>query len=259
MNKFYTIKDKGEALEIRLYGDIAMDEFGKWTKEDACPSDIIEALKGQDKPLTLRINSGGGSVFGGIAIYNAIKNYRGKKTVYVDGIAASIASVIMLAGDEINIPKNATVMLHEPVTFAFGTARELGCMVDALNVCWDVILSVYGDHLKEGQTLEDLKKSIEDKGEWWMDGQAAADIFNLTATQEVAAAACTGRMLDRWQNTPEGIPRARAEPEEEPPKEPEIQENQEDSPEDDALELIGAFCFAENVLLAQSERNEWDE
>ena len=75
MHKFYQIVDKAGELEIRFYGDIVMDEMGKWTKDDTCPSDIIDTLQNAgDKPLSIRINSGGGSVFGGIAIYNVLKH-----------------------------------------------------------------------------------------------------------------------------------------------------------------------------------------
>ena len=63
--------------------------------------------------INIHINSGGGSVFGGIAIYNMLRRNNAHKTVYVDGLAASIASVIMMAGDEIVMPKNATVMIHK--------------------------------------------------------------------------------------------------------------------------------------------------
>lgn len=64
--------------------------------------------------INIHINSGGGSVFGGIAIYNMLKRNSAQKTVYIDGIAASIASVIAMAGDRIIVPANATMMIHKP-------------------------------------------------------------------------------------------------------------------------------------------------
>ncbi|WP_330594436.1 Clp protease ClpP, partial [Clostridioides difficile] len=64
--------------------------------------------------MNIYINSGGGSVFAGMAIYNMLKRHEGFKTVYVDGIAASIASVIALAGDRVVIPQNAYFMIHKP-------------------------------------------------------------------------------------------------------------------------------------------------
>lgn len=237
MNKFYQIVDKAGELEIRLYGDIVMDEWGKWTPDDKCPSDIIQALNGAgDKPVSIHINSGGGSVFGGIAIYNVLKQYKGYKAVYVDGIAASIASVIMLAGDEINLPKNATVMLHEPWSIAMGTAKDFETAAESLKVCYNVIMAVYEEHLSDGMTIEALKDEIAANGEVWMDGAKASTYFKLNATPEVTAAACMGKSLDMWQKTPLGIPRARAEPAE--PLKP-------DTTDDDALNLVGAFHFVE--------------
>ena len=238
MHKFYQIVDKAGELEIRFYGDIVMDEMGKWTKDDTCPSDIIDTLQNAgDKPLSIRINSGGGSVFGGIAIYNVLKQYKGYKAVYVDGIAASIASVVMLAGDEINVPKNATIMLHEPWSIALGTAKDFESAAESLKVCWNTILAVYEENLAEGMTIEALKDEILDRGELWMDGAKASAYFNLNATPEVKAAACLGKSLDMWQKTPEGIPRASAEPEPD--------ETQPDTTDDDALNLMGAFHFVE--------------
>lgn len=241
MIKFYNIKNSSDAVEIRFYGDIVFDEWGKWTNDDKCPSDIVDALKNASgKPLTIRINSGGGSVFGGMAIYNVLNAYQGKKTVYVDGVAASIASVIMLAGDEINIPDNATVMLHEPWSMAWGTAKDMDAAASALRVCYDTILAVYNAHLADGQTLTGLITEIENRSEYWMTGNEAASVFKLNNTPAVQAAACAGNMLDRWDKTPKGIPRARAEP---IPAEPEPIE-----PDINALELeiASAFCFAEN-------------
>lgn len=244
MNKFYQIVDRAGEVEIRFYGDIAMDEGGKWSDEDTCPSDIINALKDAgDKPLSIRINSGGGSVFGGIAIYNVLKGYKGHKAVYVDGIAASIASVIMLAGDEINVPKNATIMLHEPWSIAMGTAKDFENAAESLKVCWNTILAVYEEHLADGMTIEALRDEIIDRGELWMDGAKASWYFNLNATPEVKAAACLGKSLDMWQKTPEGIPRARAEPELDEPE-------QLDTTDDDALNIASAFLFVEK------ERNQ---
>lgn len=238
MNNFYQIVDKAGEVEIRFYGDIVMDEWGKWTAEDTCPSDIINALQDAgDKPLSIRINSGGGSVFGGIAIYNVLKQYKGYKAVYVDGIAASIASVIMLAGDEVNVPKNSTIMLHEPWSIAMGTAKDFENASESLKVCWNTILAVYEEHLADGMTIEALRDEIIDRGELWMDGARASGYFKLNATPEVKAAACLGKSLDMWQKTPEGIPRARAEPKQD--------ETQPDTTDDDALNIASAFWFVE--------------
>src|SRR5699024_3486255 len=94
--------------QLNIYGDIVSDEWGKWSDDDTCPTDISNFLKDLDgvSEIEMHINSGGGSVFAGIAIYNMLKRSKATVTTYIDGIAASIASVIACAGDRIIIPKN---------------------------------------------------------------------------------------------------------------------------------------------------------
>ena len=84
------------SADLNIFGDIVSDEWGKWCDDDTCPTDISEFLKNLEgvQEINLHINSGGGSVFAGIAIYNMLKRHSAKITTYNDGIAASIASVI---------------------------------------------------------------------------------------------------------------------------------------------------------------------
>ncbi len=115
---FFKIKNKTDtSADLYFYGDIVSDSWQSyWTEEDRCPEDIREFLNDIEDHVDLNIyvNSGGGSVFGGLAIYNMLKRHKGYKTVYVDGIAASIASVIALAGDRVIVPSNAFIMIHKP-------------------------------------------------------------------------------------------------------------------------------------------------
>jgi ATP-dependent Clp protease, protease subunit len=196
-----------------LYGDIVMDEWGKWTNDDKCPSEIIDALNGADgKPVTVRINSGGGSVFGGMAIYNALKSYRGAKTVYVDGVAASIASVIMLAGDEIHIPKNAYVMIHKPWGYAAGNAIEMRDYADSLDTCEKGMMAVYGGRLKDGATLDEIADAMASGKEMWRTGDEISSVFNVICDEPVQAVACASDCKNHYENAPDGIAKARAEP-----------------------------------------------
>lgn len=111
--------------EICFYGDINSDSMGEWSKyfpDDKCPSDIKEffdQLSDDVEKIHVHINSGGGSVFGGIAIYNLLKNHKAEIIVHVDALAASIASVIAMAGDKIIIPKNAQLMIHKPMITSY--------------------------------------------------------------------------------------------------------------------------------------------
>jgi ATP-dependent protease ClpP protease subunit len=246
MKNWYDIKNQADKVLIYFYGDICMDEWGKWTNDDTCPSDIVKAIKeANGKPLEIRINSGGGSVFGGMAIYNVLRGYTGKKDVYVDGIAASIASVIMFAGDTLNMPSNATIMAHKPWTFAMGDESDMEAAKQSLITCYKSILAVYGEHLADDQTIEDLDATIQQEKEVWRTGADAAKIFKINLQDPSQMAACAGVSLDHWNKTPDGIPRARAEPKQpEKPTEP----TKQPEPQTDALDLnwVSAFIFAEN-------------
>ena len=110
------------------------------------PGDVkkfLDQLDGTEN-INIHINSGGGSVFGGIAIYNMLRRNNAHKTVYVDGLAASIASVIMMAGDEIVMPKNATVMIHKPSASYFFTTKnadDLRKDAESLDTCQQTMQS----------------------------------------------------------------------------------------------------------------------
>lgn len=203
MTKGYDIKNSTDKIIIRFYGDILMQD--EWWKEDSdkSPQDIVDALnEANGKEIEIRINSGGGSVFGGMAIYNVLKSYSGKKTVFVDGIAASIASVIMLAGDTINIPKNATIMIHDPWSVCVGTAEDMEKAKASLETIKETILSVYESHAKVSK--EELAEMMEK--ETWMSGDAAAKVFNIDLSDEVKVAACVAsRMMNFYNNTPPDI------------------------------------------------------
>ena len=124
-----TIKNQTDSsADLFFYGDIVSETWqSECYEEDMAPGDVKEFLDQLDgtENINIHINSGGGSVFGGIAIYNMLRHNNAHKTVYVDGLAASIASVIMMAGDEIVMPKNATVMIHKPSASYFFTTK--GC------------------------------------------------------------------------------------------------------------------------------------
>lgn len=208
------IKNKGkleiknqteEKAELYFYGDIVSDSWSSWwTDEDKCPQDVSDFLKELDnsKDIDIYINSGGGSVFAGIAIYSMLKRHNGKKTVHVDGLAASIASVIALAGDEVIIPKYATFMIHNPLMFLFGgyNAKELNEIIGALDSCKESILNIYMDHIKEGVTREEISEFMDQ--ETWFTGEKAAEYFNITLENDFEAVACTSDFFNLYKNTP---------------------------------------------------------
>ena len=139
-----------EHNKLFIYGDILMDSLFKSKEneiEDICPKDIVDFLKDLENKETIEIhiNSGGGSVFGGIAIYNLLKSYKGKKVIYIDGLAGSIASIIALSGDVLYIYTHSVMMIHNPLTFVFGycNAKELQEQINALESAKKSILDIY--------------------------------------------------------------------------------------------------------------------
>ena len=103
------------SCDLYFYGDIVDSWNGAWDDTDQYPEAIKSFLdEAKGKNINIFINSGGGSVMSGMAIYNMLKRHKGYKTVYVDGLAGSIASVIALAGDKIVIPKNAVETYNAP-------------------------------------------------------------------------------------------------------------------------------------------------
>lgn len=194
-----------ETAELNIFGDIVSDEWGKWCDDDTCPSDISEFLKNLEgvKKINLHINSGGGSVFGGIAIYNMLKRSQAHITTYIDGIAASIASVIACAGDRIIIPKNGTFMIHKPTNGYFlesMNADQLRKDAEMLDICQKAILQTYMSKVKEGVAEETIDSMINKES--WLVGEEAAQYFDFEVEESVDAAACTSDFYGKYKNTP---------------------------------------------------------
>ena len=145
----------------------------------------LKAL-GKIKNLDIHINSPGGDVFEGQAIYTQIKNHKAHKTVFVDGLAASIASVIAMAGDEIVMPENANMMIHDPSAFAAGTQADMEKMAQALGKVRNSMINVYAR--KTGLDKEEISDLMLD--ETWMDAEEAIEKgFATRATDAVEIAA----------------------------------------------------------------------
>ncbi len=189
-----------------------MDSFFKCEEEteDVCPKDIVNFLKGLEnqEEIEIHINSGGGSVFGGLAIYNLLNTYKGKKVVYIDGLAGSIASVIALVGDVLYIYKNSMMMIHNPLTFICGyyNAKELQEQIDTLEKCKKSILNVYISNINNTKIIpeEDISKLMDN--ETWLVGEEITEYFKgyiLEDKKDIVA--CTSSYFDSYKNTPKNI------------------------------------------------------
>jgi ATP-dependent protease ClpP protease subunit len=203
LNKLLQIKNMTDtSADLYLYGDI-ISEMDYWDENN---SNYPKAIKtflddASGKDLNIYINSGGGSVFAGMAIYNMIKRHNGKKTVRVDGVAASIASVIALAGDEIVIPSNAYFMIHKPWTVAMGDSNAMRKMADTLDVIEQGIMNVYRDNLNDGVPLKIVQKMVD--AETWLTGDEASQYFRVTVSPAIEAVAYAGAL--RSEKAPANI------------------------------------------------------
>ena len=133
---------------LYFYGEIVSDWWEAWSAADKYPEAIRRMLDGlSDEHLHIYINSPGGSVFAGMAIYNMLSRYKGRKTVHIDGIAASIASVIAMVGDVIEMPENTMLMIHRAWVTVSGNTEELARYAELLSQVDDAMMSVYSARL----------------------------------------------------------------------------------------------------------------
>ena len=170
--------------DILIYG-IVGDE---WDGLDA--KTLFGLIAGSDDDLTVRINSPGGYVMEGLAIFNALAAAKvaGRKvTVHIDGLAASMASVIAMAGDEIIMADNSLLMIHNPWDVAIGDARELRAAADKLDVIRDQLVRIYSG--QTGISAEDLIPML-DAETWLTSEQALEQKFVTSVTEASSAAAC---------------------------------------------------------------------
>lgn len=190
--------------ELFFYGDIVSDSWDAWTEEDQYPKNVQDLLREiGDCDIDIHINSYGGDVFAGFAICNMLRSCSGKKTVYIDGIAASIASVIAMAGDEIIMPENAYMMIHKSWTYSVGNADDLRALADTMDKFDAGIVATYMTRVAEGVTEGKLLELME--AETWLTASEAAEIFaNVTAAQPLGAvAAVKSKFLGGFNNMPE--------------------------------------------------------
>jgi ATP-dependent Clp endopeptidase proteolytic subunit ClpP len=165
-NCWYSIVNKAadDSAEVMIY-----DVIGAW---GIGAERFVNDLNGiTAKNIKVRMNTPGGDVFDGVAIHNAIKEHPATITVCVEGLAASIGSVIAMAGDEVCMGKNAFMMIHNPQSMAFGDADDLKKTADLLDKICNTLAQTYAD--KSGKTVEEMKAAM-DAETWYTAGEAKA-------------------------------------------------------------------------------------
>jgi len=205
LSKILQIKNSTEtSADLYFYGDIVSSWWGAYDDTDQYPESIKNFLdEAKGKNLNIYMNCGGGSVFAGMAIYNMLKRHEGFKTVFVDGLAASIASVIVLAGDKVIIPSNAYFMIHKPLTDQRGNADDFREMANILDKIQEGIENAYAMHLKDGVDIKDVHKLVN--AETWMTGLDAAKYFDFELSAEIKAVACAGDSIKNYSSVPANI------------------------------------------------------
>ena len=178
MNKFWKwVRNKapdGEdpdlaARTLFLNGTIASES---WFDDDVTPALFKSDLDSGKGPITVWINSPGGDVWAAAQIYNMLLSYDGKVTVKIDGLAASAASVIAMAGDEVLVSPVSMLMIHNPSTMAMGDKDDLAQAISMLDSVKDSILNAYVK--KTGLSKNKLSKLMDD--ETWMDASKAVEL-----------------------------------------------------------------------------------
>jgi ATP-dependent protease ClpP protease subunit len=219
---FWTMKtakvrnDAGEEEiigEILIYGYIMEDS---WWDDATTPKSFMEELKalGDIKTLRVHINSYGGNVSAGSAIYSILKQHKANVVAHIDGFALSAASVVAMAGDLVIMPGNSMMMIHNPATCAAGDARDLRKEADMLDKMRDSMIAAYHD--KTGLPRDELIRMLDD--ETWLTADEAvekgfADV--LEAPLMAAASVRPGVMsvggvefdLSGYRNLPENLKR----------------------------------------------------
>lgn len=171
---------KGKVIDLQFYGVCGLDFRAK---------EVVSVLmQNQDATeINLSINSPGGAVFEGLAIFNQLRTHPARVTAHIDGIAASITTVITCAADVVKMPENAFFMIHDPTALTWGGAEDHRRGADVLDRAKTAVINCY--RLKSG--LPATKISALMQSETWLNAHEAAALgFVDEVTQEIQLAAC---------------------------------------------------------------------
>lgn len=174
MKSMWEIRQQADpsTLDLYIYGDVEPDGYDFWTDEAVRSETSANTFRAEldARPdvsqINIYINSYGGSVFEGTAIYNQLKRHPAHKTVYIDGFACSVASIIAMVGDEIVMPRNALMMVHNMWMCAQGNAAELRKAADDLDKINEAGRAAYLEKAGDKLTPEMIAE-LED-GETWL-------------------------------------------------------------------------------------------
>lgn len=185
MKKFWNWKNQTETNPERtlfLNGTIAEES---WFDDEISPALFKNDLMAGDGDITVWINSPGGDTVAAAQIYNMLMDYPGKVTVKIDGIAASAASVIAMAGEKVLVSPVSMMMIHNPSTIAYGDTEEMRKAIEVLNEVKESIINAY--EIRTGLSRNKLSRLMD--AETWMNANKAIELGFadeiLTRTEEM--------------------------------------------------------------------------
>ena len=202
---------------LELYGTIAEES---WFDDDITPAMFKQELFAETGPVTVWINSPGGDCIAASQIYSMLMDYPGNVTVKIDGIAASAASVIAMAGTEVLIAPTALMMIHNPATMAFGDHNDMKAAVKMLDEVKQSIINAYA--IRTGLSDEELSRMME--AETWMNARkaialgfadgmlqdskkAATDVVAFSFAQRTTDEALKAKLVAKYHKTEPEMPR----------------------------------------------------
>ncbi len=178
------------------------DEIGMWGISARRFTEDLISL-GNINHINLHIHSPGGEVFEGIAIYNQLKNHNATITVYIDGLAASMASVIAMVGDEVKMPKNAMMMIHKPWGVSWGDANDMRDYADLLDKVENVLIPAYME--KTGKTKEEIEAMLGE--ETWLTAEECVEhgFANSVIEPVKAMASLSSKRIEEFKSMPKSL------------------------------------------------------
>lgn len=169
--KYYSVQNKTEqSADILIYGIIG----DSWFEESVTARQFVADLKALEKDyprINIRINSPGGSVFDGLPIFNAIKNSTSDIHTYNDGLCASMAGLVLLAGKTVHTANNALLMLHSPMSGCQGNAADIQQVLDMLDKVQESLIACITT--RKGTTTDDIKTKYFDYKDHWLNADEA--------------------------------------------------------------------------------------
>lgn len=162
--------------------------------------DELASIEDKKEPLYIEITSEGGSVFAGIQIANTLSRWEGKVITHATGLCASIATVILMAGDEVKVDSNAFILCHLPWTCVEGNANDLKKEIDALEICQKAMMGYYRKHMK----VDEAKMNEILAAETWFLGSDFTDVFNVDVVEVENASTnrIAAKLKSKFKNFP---------------------------------------------------------